>query len=67
MSPYKDIIIVRGIGVADIKSTSQLLPPFFANSDLCLTPNLCCSSIITNPNFKNFIFFEIKNVFQLKD
>ena len=65
MSPYKDIIMVLGIGVADIKSTSQLSPPFFANSDLCLTPNLCCSSITTSPHFlKINSFFETKNVSQ---
>ena len=64
ISPYKDIIIVLGIGVADINKTSQFFPPFFAKSDLCFTPNLCCSSITTNPNFLNFIFFEIKREFQ---
>ena len=30
ISPYNDIIIVRGIGVADISKTSALEPPFFA-------------------------------------
>ena len=52
-----DIIIVLGIGVADISNTSQSLPPFIAKSDLCLTPNLCCSSITTKPKFLNLIFF----------
>ena len=57
MSPNNDIIIVLGIGVADINNKSQLSPPFFASFILCLTPNLCCSSIIINPKFKKFIFF----------
>ena len=32
MSPYNDIIIVLGIGVADINKRSQFEPPFFAKS-----------------------------------
>ena len=39
---------VRGIGVADIASTSTLALNFF-NFSLCSTPNLCSSSTIIKP------------------
>jgi len=45
------------MGVADINRISQSLPPLFESSILCLTPNLCCSSIIAKPKFLNSISF----------
>ena len=48
---------VLGIGVADIKRISHSLSPLFASSILCLTPNLCCSSITTKPKFLKKTFF----------
>ena len=51
ISPKIVIIIVLGIGVADITNISQFLPPLSDSLFLCFTPNLCCSSIIINPNF----------------
>ena len=56
ISPKTVIIIVLGIGVADITSTSQFLPPLSESFFLCLTPNLCCSSIIIKPRLLYFIF-----------
>ena len=41
---------VLGIGVAVITITSGRLP-LFISLLLCSTPNLCCSSVITNPKF----------------
>ena len=43
-----------GIGVAVIESKCGILSLFSRQSSfLCLTPNLCCSSIITRPKFLN--------------
>ena len=54
----KKIIFANlGIGVADIKSISQLFPPLSESNFLCITPNLCCSSIIINPSFLKLTFF----------
>ena len=54
-SPYKINARVLGIGVADITNTSGFCPllPFLAILFLCLTPNLCCSSVTTSPKFLN--------------
>ena len=51
-SPYKINANVLGIGVAVITNTSGFLP-FAIIFSLCLTPNLCCSSVTTNPKFLN--------------
>ena len=49
-SPYKIRANVLGIGVAVITNSSGLFP-FATIFPLCLTPNLCCSSVTTNPKF----------------
>ena len=51
-SPYRISANVLGIGVAVITSTSGLTP-FPTMLALCLTPNLCCSSVTTSPKFLN--------------
>ena len=57
-SPYKISASVLGIGVAVITNTSGLLP-FSAIFVLCFTPNLCCSSVTTNPKFLNITLSSI--------
>jgi len=57
-SPYKIKASVRGIGVAVITNTSGFFP-FSAILVLCFTPNLCCSSVTTNPKFLNSTFSSI--------
>ena len=55
--PTKLICIVLGIGVADKDNTSIFSFIFFKVS-LCLTPNLCSSSIIRSPKSLNSKFFD---------
>ena len=54
-SPYKINAKVLGIGVAVITKTSGLFP-FSVIVLLCLTPNLCCSSVTTKPKFLKITF-----------
>ena len=49
---------VLGIGVADKVKTSTVFLNFLRDS-LCLTPNLCSSSITSNPKLGRVISFEI--------
>ena len=51
-SPYNISAKVLGIGVAVITKTSGLFP-FATIVPLCITPNLCCSSVTTKPNLLN--------------
>ncbi len=52
--PVTAISSVRGMGVADIVSTSTLARSFFSCS-LCSTPNRCSSSTMTRPRSLNFV------------
>ena len=52
--PVIAISRVRGIGVADMASTSTSIRSFFSCS-LCSTPNRCSSSMITRPRSLNWI------------
>ena len=54
-SPYNISASVLGIGVAVITNTSGF-SPFATIVLLCFTPNLCCSSVTTNPNLWNTTF-----------
>ena len=54
-SPYKINAKVLGIGVAVITNTSGFCP-FSTIVVRCFTPNLCCSSVTTNPNLLNITF-----------
>ncbi len=49
---------MRGIGVADMVSTSTVLRICFSRS-LWVTPNRCSSSITTRPRSGNFTSLEI--------
>ena len=53
ISPYIVRAYVLGIGVALIDNISGVIP-LFLKVFLWLTPNLCCSSVITSPKFLNF-------------
>ena len=50
--PVRDISRVRGMGVADMASTSTLVRSFLSAS-LCSTPKRCSSSITTRPRSLN--------------
>jgi hypothetical protein len=50
--PATPISSVRGIGVADMASTSTSVRSRLKNS-LCSTPNRCSSSMITRPSWRN--------------
>lgn len=52
--PVTAISRVRGIGVADMVSTSTLARSFFSCS-LCSTPKRCSSSTITRPRSLNLV------------
>jgi hypothetical protein len=52
-TPTIDMCSVRGMGVADIVSTSTVERTFLSRS-LCVTPNRCSSSITTSPKSENF-------------
>ena len=54
-SPYNINANVLGIGVADIAIMSGFCP-LFEIVARCFTPNLCCSSVTTNPKFLNITF-----------
>ena len=58
-SPYNINAKVLGIGVAVITNTSGFSPLLFSVL-LCLTPNLCCSSVTTSPKFLNMTFSSSK-------
>ena len=49
-SPYNISARVRGMGVAVMTRISGF--DFADSTALCLTPNLCCSSVTTRPSFK---------------
>ncbi len=55
--PVTAISRVRGIGVADIVSTSTLARSFFSCS-LCSTPKRCSSSTMTRPRSLNLVSCE---------
>ncbi len=52
--PVTAISRVRGMGVADMVSTSTLARSFFSCS-LCSTPNRCSSSTMTRPRSLNLV------------
>ncbi len=52
--PVTAISRVRGIGVADMVSTSTFARSFFSCS-LCSTPKRCSSSTMTRPRSLNFV------------
>lgn len=52
--PVTAISSVRGMGVADMVSTSTLARSFFSCS-LCSTPKRCSSSTMTRPRSLNFV------------
>ena len=54
-SPYNIKANVLGIGVADIAIISGCCD-LDAIVERCFTPNLCCSSVTTNPKFLNTTF-----------
>ena len=56
-SPSSDICRVRGIGVADMVSTSTSLRSCFSRS-LWRTPKRCSSSTMTSPRLLNFTSFD---------
>ena len=56
-SPSSDMCSVRGIGVADMVSTSTSLRSCFSRS-LWRTPKRCSSSTITRPRSVNFTSFD---------
>ena len=55
--PVRDISRVRGMGVADMESTSTLVRIVFSAS-LCSTPKRCSSSTITSPRSLNWTSLE---------